>query len=98
MTSSEGPYSVYVVKDPVTKDVIYVGISRQNLSARQSQHRSEPGRGEWILQPVKRNLSRQAARYWEQKLIDQEGGIDNLENKIRAVAENKWAQIKAMFE
>jgi hypothetical protein len=98
LLSTGSQYQIYVVRDRKTNEVIYVGKTRQNLSARQSQHRSILGRENWTLELPRENLDYLEAKYWEQKLMDRYGGVEHLENKIRAVAPKEWQTIKAMFE
>ena len=91
-------HKVYVVKDPDTGEVIYVGRTKRDLGVRGKEHNREIGRENWKLELVKDDLSYDEARYWEQKLIDQYGGPEDLENKIRAVAPENWQILVDMFE
>ncbi len=91
-------YKIYVVRDRKTNEVIYVGKTKRDLLAPEREHRRVFGREKWKLERAKTDLSYTEARYWEQELMDQYGGVENLENKIRAVAPQKWQKIKAMFE
>jgi RHS repeat-associated protein len=98
LLSTGGQYKIYVVRDRKTNEVIYVGKTKRDFSVREREHRSIFGRENWKLERAKTDLSYTEARYWEQKLMDQYGEVELLENKIRAVAPRKWQKIKDMFE
>lgn len=76
--------TVYVVREGNRPDgkVIYVGITRQDVSARQSQHRQNDGREDWKLMPLtdaegnELRVRHGTAKGIEQGLIDHYG-IEN---------------------
>ena len=93
----EGDHKVYVVRDSNTKEVIYIGRTIRELIVRWREHSRITGREEWNLELIEDNLSYDEARFWEQELINRHGGIDNLENKINAVASDLWQILVDMF-
>jgi hypothetical protein len=95
--SDPANYRVYVVRDPETGEPIYVGKTTQELRARQQQHNREKG-VQWDLEAVKTGLTKNEAKYWEQKLFEQYGGKEKLVNRNRPVQEPKWEDIRKMFE
>ncbi|MFZ5439667.1 MAG: polymorphic toxin-type HINT domain-containing protein [Myxococcota bacterium] len=87
LVHNEGPFGIYLGRDPLTKEIIYVGQTEQNLTTRQSQHNAEaikePAKYgfkkgmvlEWARGPdgkLLTNLSADEAFYWERMIYDRE--------------------------
>jgi hypothetical protein len=90
-----GSHLVYQGRDAAGV-IRYVGITARDLSVRASEHIATGGGKEILRYEVVEgatNLTRQEARVWEQKLINQYGlGKDGgqLINKINSIAEKNW--------
>ncbi|WP_239496827.1 RHS repeat-associated core domain-containing protein [Aggregatibacter kilianii] len=80
---------LYVLKDPITGEVKYVG--RGDAPARGAAHQASPDKGKYTQQILaENNLTKAEAKYLEQRLMDHFGGAKstnpstNLLNKIRS--------------
>ena len=86
-------YSVYIGKNPVNKEIKYVGITKRKPKIRWEEHwRSKTDKAELSYYTVnKTRLSRMDARIMEQTLINKYGLV-NLYNKINSIAPKYWDQ------
>jgi hypothetical protein len=84
-------HEVYIVRDPATNQVIYVGRTSQGLETRERQHQNEAGREAWELEAVRSGLTLEQARNYEQELIIRYG-LNNLQNKRNEIAPSKWPE------
>ncbi|OYP35459.1 RHS repeat-associated core domain-containing protein [Rhodopirellula sp. MGV] len=111
---STGPQdeTVYVVREGNRPDgdVIYVGITKQDVSARQTQHRQDPERKNWVLMPLtdaegsEIRVRHGVAKGIEQGLIDHYGiqkpgptqGLKKgpLVNEINSMAPNRDPKVR----
>ncbi len=87
LVHNDGPFCIYIGRDSVTNEVVYVGQTDQTLQARQAEHRREA-----VLEPEKyagkknvvlefargpdgkllTDLSHDEAHFWERKIYDRE--------------------------
>ncbi len=89
-------YSVYEGVDPNTGEVKYVGITKRAPEVRWAEHRGARSASNLRYRVVDGTgkLGRNAARVWEQNLINQYGGPKGgqLLNKINSISPKKWAE------
>ncbi|WP_149499689.1 RHS repeat-associated core domain-containing protein [Roseiconus lacunae] len=104
--------TVYVVREgnKPDGDVLYVGITKQDVSDRQSQHRQDPSRKNWVLMPLTDTEGNEirvrhgVAKGIEQGLIDHYG-IQNpgptqglkkgpLVNEINSMSPNRDSKVR----
>ncbi len=65
----KGNNNVYVLEEPITKKVEYVGRTT-NIEVRKSQHQNDPNKGNLNMVPILENVSYSLARGTEQGLIE----------------------------
>jgi hypothetical protein len=93
-TAAEGSYLVY---EGIGKEgVRYIGITSRDIAERAMEHMADPLKAGLRFVPIKglENLSKQAARVAEQRLINyyglqKNGGV--LINRINSIAPSKWS-------
>jgi RHS repeat-associated protein len=91
-----GLEAAYVVRN-AKGEVVYVGITKQPIEDRQAQHREDPARANWVLEPVATNakgeplnLTHDQVKGIEQGLIDHYGlkkDDGKLVNKINSMSD-----------
>lgn len=80
-----GEYEVYTLRDAITGEVKYVGRTI-NTIAREAAHKLTEGKEDLVFTLEKSGLTYDQARGGEQMLVDANGGIDALLNKIRPIS------------
>ncbi len=109
LVHNDGPFVIYLGRDPKTQRVVYVGQTEQALTTRQSQHRTEAlaepakyaGKENMVLEYAKgpdgnplTNLSQEEAFYWERKIYDRELATNpDLVNRQVPYTDEKMAEV-----
>jgi predicted GIY-YIG superfamily endonuclease len=85
-------YSIYLIYDITSGDVMYVGRTKQNPKDRFKQHQNDITKQSWIgnceIATILTGLDYQEARVREQSYISFYT-LDHLHNAIRGIAEKK---------
>ena len=83
------------MRDPITDDIKYVGRTK-NPTAREAAHKLTKGKESLVFTPEKAGLTYEQARGGEQILFNENGGLDNLLNRIRPISAKNPNYIKYM--
>ena len=90
-------YTVYVIARHKTKDVVYVGITK-NYKSRKKQHTGKGKRfNGYDMMPIATGLTKSQARAMEQTIISAYT-LDTLKNMINSISPKKWSKFKTEFK
>jgi RHS repeat-associated protein len=78
-------HTVYTLNDPITSEVRYVGRTK-NVDARKAAHKNTEDKSDLVFTPVKQGLTYPQARGIEHTLFRNNGGKENLLNKINPIS------------
>ena len=90
-------YTVYVVTEIKSHDVVYVGISKQYKKRKARHHSKKFPKEIYEIFPICTGLTKSAARAMEQTIITAYT-LDTLINMINSIAPSKWHIFKSEFK